>query len=240
MNLITKQDEFSDLLFIDSIERKTPSDELFTNLSEEDRLLVAASWVSDGVHARHIDYPRNSREVQYFRQGRAPLLRGLFNVAACLQLVFTFFDVSQCDYIRESYGTSFFRSNGTPTRLCLTCFDMVCVCIYLYDLFLKFAINPSSRAFIYKPWSTFRLLITLFILCDCVYFFFDPGAPRIMRCIFPFMLISRRNNLKLMCQGLIVSIYKALPVVKALFSLLVVWGFVGFIYFRSIDSNRDV
>jgi hypothetical protein len=100
-----------------------------------------------------------------------------------------------------------------------------------------FAVNPTRKSLLNKPWSTLRLFICLFVFMDCLLYFTDPGQPRLMRCVFPFLLISKRNNLKLMCQGLLVSGYKSMPIIKALVSILLLWGFIGFVFFRATDGN---
>eukprot|EP00601_Ochromonadales_sp_CCMP2298_P003330 CAMPEP_0173187618 /NCGR_PEP_ID=MMETSP1141-20130122/10810_1 /TAXON_ID=483371 /ORGANISM="non described non described, Strain CCMP2298" /LENGTH=439 /DNA_ID=CAMNT_0014111477 /DNA_START=153 /DNA_END=1469 /DNA_ORIENTATION=+ len=238
MNLIRKQDEFSDLLSVASIDKRSLLEEAFKNLPERHRLKVASSWLSDGIHARHIDYPQTVREVLLFRLSRSPYLRMAYNISAVTQIALTFFDVAQCDYQYETGHNALFRDNGAPTRMCLTILDLLFLGVFGFDLFLKYSINPTKKSLQNKPWSTFRLAICLFVLIDCCVFFLQPTSPRLMRCVFPFLLISRRNNLKLMAQGLLVSAYKALPVVKALVSLLIVWGFVGFLYFRDTDNDN--
>lgn len=237
MSLTAKQDEWSNLLFTESIERSPLAKDLYEPLHTSDRLDLAAAWLSDGIHARHTDYPRSALEIKFFKISRSAVIRGLFNVAVLFQILFTFLDNTRCDHEYKSVDTTMFHENGVPTRLTITILDLCFLCLYLFDLFLVFAVNPSKKSFTSKPWSTFRLFICLFVLMDCLLYFIDPSQPRLMRCVFPFLLISRRNNLKLMVQGLLVSAYNSLPIIKALVSILVLWGFAGFFFFRATDGS---
>ena len=237
MSLNAKQDDWSNLLTIESIDQPPPPDSIFSLLNAEDRLELAAVWVSDGIHARHTDYPKTSKEVQYFKMSRSAYLRGIFNIAVIIQLLATFLDNTKCDHDYSNDGNRLFNPNGSPTRLTLTILDLVCLVVYLYELFLVFIVNPSRKSLTSKPWSTLRLLICLFVILDCLIYFIDPTQPRLMRCVFPFLLISKRNNLKLMCQGLIISAYKSLPIIKALVSILILWGFIGYFFFNATDGN---
>ena len=237
MSLTAKQDDWSNLLFIDSISKPPAAEDMFENLSSNDRLELAATWVSDGIHARHTDYPKTSQEIKYFKLSRSAKLRALFNVAVIIQLLSTFLDNRSCDHDYSHPHYTLFHPNGAPTRLLLTVLDLVFLVLYSWDLFLNFAVNPSRKSLLAKPWSTLRLLICVFVLLDCIFYFADPSQPRLMRSVFPFLLISKRNNLKLMCQGLMVSAYKSLPIIKALVSILVLWGFFGFVFFRTTDTE---
>jgi hypothetical protein len=237
MSLTDKQNDWSNLLYDDAIGVPLPDRGLTGNLTDEDRLNVAALWVTDGIHARHTDYPKSSREVQYLKLSRSAWLRSCYNLAVVLQLCATFLDNRNCDHDNSKNDYNFLHPDGSPTRLTLTVFDLACLVLYLYDLFLVFAVNPTSKSLLHKPWSAFRLFICLFVFLDCLLYFTDPAQPRLMRCVFPFLLISKRNNLKLMCQGLLISAYKSLPIIKALVCILLIWGFVGFVFFRATDGN---
>lgn len=238
MSLIAKQDEWSNLLFVESIERPPLAKDIYQYLSTRDKLDLAAAWVSDGIHARHTDYPRSTLEIQYFKHSRSAILRGLFNLSVIIQISATFLDNTNCDHDYSNVDNTLFHKNGAPTRLALTILDLCCLGIYLFDLFLVFAVNPSKKSFTSKPWSTFRLVMCIFVFMDCLLYFIDPSQPRLMRCVFPFLLISRRNNLKLMVQGLLVSAYNSLPIIKALVSILILWGFAGFFFFRATDGSN--
>jgi hypothetical protein len=236
--LASKQNEWSDLLIIDSIAKPVPHNYDFNALGHEDRMKLGAAWVIDGIHARHTDYPSTSREINNFILSRSSVLRTVYNVVVILQILSTFLDNAHCN-VTETVDQRLFRQDGTPTRLTLTLFDLLCLFLYLFELYLKFNINGAKKSLSSKPWSLFRLFICVFVLLDCLLYFTDPTQPRLMRCVFPFLLISKRNNLKLMLQGLLVSGYQSLGILKALVTILVMWGFAGFFYFRGTDSATD-
>jgi hypothetical protein len=78
MSLTDKQNDWSNLLYDDAIGVPLPDRGLTGNLTDEDRLNVAALWVTDGIHARHTDYPKSSREVQYLKLSRSAWLRSCY------------------------------------------------------------------------------------------------------------------------------------------------------------------
>lgn len=63
--LIEKQDEWSDLLSIETLRGygPEPAEEIFGDIDSDKKYELAATWVGDGIHARHIDYPKSSLEV---------------------------------------------------------------------------------------------------------------------------------------------------------------------------------
>lgn len=238
MNLIAKQDEWSDLLEYDTLFNPNVEldDKLFGTLSSEEKHRLAAIWIDDGIHARHPDFPKSLWEVTCMQMSRTRQLRLLYNTTAFIQIISPFFEQRYCRS-SETIGYGSLFADGAISRLGLSILDIFFLAVYLFDLYLTLNVNPSSKNVVRKPWTAFRALIVGLIFLDCVMYFCDPSLPRIFRCMYPFLLISRRNNLKLMLQGLLVSSYQSIPVLRALFSLILIWGFIGFFMFRNIDSN---
>ena len=67
--------------------------------------------------------------------------------------------------------------------------------------YLTGSVNFELRRFVSRPWTVLRAIGTVFLFCGIICTF--AGALELqlyLRCIFPFFMISRRNNLKLMLQ----------------------------------------
>ena len=242
-DLIVKQDEWSELLYVDALKagKGLPpvNDSLFGIATKENKFQIAGAWVADSIHARHIDYPKTPEEVRWFLLGRSERLRLLYNAAIIIQLTATLLEQSHCGNRINKIGNDLIH-RGAPTRLGVTILDLLCLLVYCYDLFLTFSVNANKKSCMRRPWSSLRLVICLLIFVDCIIFFAYPAQPRIFRCLLPFLLISRRSNLKLMVQGLITSGYHSLPIIKALACLLLLWGFVGYVMFRNVDTNNNL
>jgi hypothetical protein len=148
-----------------------PDRDLTGDLTDDDRLNVAALWVTDGIHARHTGYPESSREVQYLKLSRSAWLRSCYNLSVVSQLCATFLDSRNCDHDNSKHDYNFLHPDGSPTRLTLTVFDLACLVLYLYDLFLVFAVYPTSKSLLHKPWSAFRLFICMIVFLDCLLYF---------------------------------------------------------------------
>jgi hypothetical protein len=66
--LDSKQEEWSSLLISETPDAYVPPTEaMLGSLGPQDRKRLAAYWLSDGLHARHIDFPQSSDELTYYK-----------------------------------------------------------------------------------------------------------------------------------------------------------------------------
>ena len=81
-----QQDEWEYLLQISGEGENIPftDDEIFGSVTQKYR--TAAIWVTDAIHARGIDYPRNDKEVDRLELSRTEMIRTIFNIAALYQI----------------------------------------------------------------------------------------------------------------------------------------------------------
>jgi hypothetical protein len=192
-----------------------------------DKYGLGAIWIFDSLYARSIDFPQNDVELLFYRLSRSRLLRLCYNLAVILQILLPFFAPSGCSY-----------SSKFTTVQNFIVIDVVCLIIYLLDLFLLLAVNNAKKSVLKKPWTAFRVFCCLLLFLDCIgYSDYAFSGIRLVRCLFPFFLISRRTNLQKMFQGIFVSGVKSMSVIIALMSVLIMWAFVGFLVFRNISSE---
>jgi hypothetical protein len=238
-------DEWGHLLLISGAGEKIPfaNHEIFGDITKKH--LCASIWILDAIHARAIDYPRNDDELVKLKRVRSSTLRMMFNIASMYQIFAPFLNKPVCAYTSSKSeltysGWTWFSNGGAPTITALATFDIACLMIFAYDLYLSFGVNPSRKSFFSKPWTFFRLIATICLFGAIIATFaglYD--AQLYLRCLFPFIMISRRNNLKLMLQGLLHSAYYTLNVVVALTCIIILWGSIGFFLFRNIEIEGN-
>ena len=236
--VLQQQKEWEYLLHISGKDEKIPfsPQELFGDVKRKH--MAAAVWVIDAIHARAVEYPRTDVELDRLTIARSAWLRNLFNLAAVYQIVAPFLNRPLCSVSSTTNGWDWFVNGGPPTLPALATFDIISLAIFSYDLYVNLSVNPSHKLALNKPWTVFRLLTTIFLFGAIISTFSgDYSAQLYLRCLFPFLLVSRRNNLKLMFQGLVHSIYYTFHVVFALSCLILMWGLVGFFLFRYIAAT---
>jgi len=234
-----QQNEWEDLLLISGKGEEIPflRQEIFGEVTRKH--MTAAVWVQDAIHARAIQYPRTDNELDKLKVVRSAWLRSVFNIAAVYQIIAPFLNRPICLEVGSSgSGWEWFQHGGAPTITALAAFDIISLSIFSYDLYLKLSINQSQKSIITNPWSVFRLLTSVFLLGAIISTFCgNYSAQLYLRCLFPFLMVSRRNNLKLMMQGLVHSMYYTFHVIVALTCLIMMWGLVGFFLFRGIAEK---
>lgn len=193
-----------------------------------DHFGLAGLWLMDAFAARSVDFPQNDFELICYKIGRSNLLRYLYNGACIAQIILPFFATPGCEF-----------TSGLDRLSKFIVTDVICLLVYLFDLAMVYSVNSEHKHILHKPWSTFRLICCFLLLLDCIGFAVaDLVGFRVVRCIFPLFLISRRTNLQKMLQGLMTSGLRSITVVIALAHILLLLSFVGFLIFRDIDPGN--
>ena len=78
-SLTAKMDEWSKLLEPNPENYSPPDESMMGSLDATDRKKLAAYWLSDGMHARLIDFPQSQQELKYYRWTRSATFRNFFN-----------------------------------------------------------------------------------------------------------------------------------------------------------------
>lgn len=182
-------------------------------------------WLKDAFHARPIDFPRSDTELYYHKVARSRWFRFLFDLTVAIQVLITvFFSTNVC-------ATPL--SGNAEILFLLT--NLFSIFVYLADLALAFGINSSSKKITRKPFSFLRLVFCILLLVDLFsYTNLKYYRFRVIRSIYPFFFISRRTNMKRMLQATFAAAWKSRPVIIALMSILLLWGFLGFFIFSGL------
>jgi hypothetical protein len=191
-----------------------------------DRYKLGSMWLMDAIVARGVDFPQNNYEFMLYQISRSAWLRFVYNLACIAQIVVPFFAAPGCE----------FAVGKTQDKFIVV--DVICLVVYLFDLGLVFSVNPANKKLSKKPWSAFRLFCCFLLFLECIAFASaDFAGVRIVRCVFPLILISRRSNLQKILQGTLTAGIRSAMVLIALFSVILLWSFVGFLVFRDINPE---
>lgn len=217
---------------------------------------LSKTWFDTAVHGTHIRIPQAERDLSKYLTYESIPWSVLVNISVWFLVIGPFLASPFCGYSEPYHviniddgitGGSGNSNGGIPIGL-LSALYLICSLIQLYDVYLWFKstswdilVNDRSRLQIDKShiWTSVRGIVSLAIFMDCTVYFFLTTIPRITRCLAPIVLIARRENLKLIIEGFIMSLRESLPVLRMLTLVLIMWAFVGFVVFRRIDSSAQ-
>ncbi len=242
-NVKRQQKEWEDLLYVEGGSIPYDPEDIFGDVTQKH--LCAAIWLSDALHARAVDYPRSDEELEKLARGRSSTMRDLFNAAAIFQILSPFLHRPYCsgttNFDDDSTGWGWFVAGGLPSMKALSLIDLVCVSVFGYDLYLFLSVNSTKKSIVTHPWTLLRAAGSALLFGGIIATLVDVYDFQLyLRSFFPFFLISRRGNLKLMMQGLMHSAYYIRPVLQALVGLLTMWGLLGYFMFRHLEESGHI
>jgi hypothetical protein len=116
--------------------------------------------------------------------------------------------------------------------------------IYFAEIVIDYRIGVTRRKQSWtsylSSWTCLRFVSLLLILLDCIVFFANHRTGRISRALFPFLIISRDEQLRKILHGVLRSFRKSTPVYLLLGAVLAMWTLLGYFLLQrvSIDSAR--
>lgn len=202
----------------------------------------------DGVLGWKIDYPSTDLELKCYRITKSRSFLGLYTLICFVHICIPFFESPSCPWndVKEGRSVSMLGTDGGRyfSALAVNLVSLLCVIAYLFEIALRLFVNhggASSRSlpFYKDSWTLFRLAASCLLLLDLLVFF-GTGTPiRFARALVPFVYISRRNSMRQLMHGLLLSFSRAVNVLMLYLALLVIWSFVGFIVFRKVENEED-
>lgn len=202
----------------------------------------------DGVLGWKIDYPNNPIELKCYRITKSRAFLGIYTILCFMHICIPFFESPSCPWKQAKDGdrVSMNHTDGGRyvSHLAVNLISLVCVLAYLLEIALRLFVNhngtSSNKLPFYKDtWTLFRLVASCFLLLDLIVFFGTGSPIRFARALVPFIYISRRNSMRQLMHGLLLSFSKSVNVLMLYLALLVIWSFVGFILFRKVENYED-
>ena len=195
-----------------------------------------------------IDYPNTSLELKCYRMSKSRAFLGFYTVICFMHICAPFFEIPICPWTEATHHRRIPLSDTSGGKylsgLTVNLFSLCCVLVYFVEIALRLFVNhtrSSSRhlPFYKDTWTLFRLLASCLLLLDLLVFFATGTPIRFARALIPFVYISRRNSMRQLMHGLLLSFSKAINVLMLYLALLVIWSFVGFIVFRKVENEED-
>ncbi|RYH20552.1 ion transporter [archaeon] len=213
---------------------------------------VAGIWLMDALTGSVLRFPTSIGQLQSLKILRNKYFYKLIYLVTLLQMFAIFLVVPRC--IVDSSSDSAGRS-AIP-RLALNIFDLLCALIYLSEAFLHIhAIespelsvdrggdkNKKSIVTVFtKSWTGIRVLAIVMIAIKSILPLANPTVPindiRLIRCIFPILLITRNDNYADIMKGILLSVKESKPVYKLFLAIVFVFTFAGYCLFHRYETD---
>jgi hypothetical protein len=222
------------------------------NLNKEQKEILSALWFKNGLAGVTIDYPQTSFELWCYMVSCSQSWALVFTLACLIHTCAPFMQSPVCPW-EQSHSRGYIdifrsRTDGYVPDLGIICIYIVCAVIYLADAFFSIVINTSGSTLIgtlrkiasRNRWVLFRLFSSILILADVFTFFGHRRSMRYSVCLVPLIYISRRTSMQRIMEGMFIACYKSFFVYFAYIGVLVMWGFLGYIVFQSIQLTDVV
>lgn len=192
---------------------------------EEDRYLIAAAFIKDGVHGRKIGY-RLDRD--------ALLLNNLFH-SETYRLVYILVVAIMC-------SLAFVENPGDENINTYLLVDLLCLFVFGVDLAIRWYMSSVETQHKYvtrQPWAVVRMILLLITCADLlVNLLFPTVNPyRYSRALRPFFFICRGRNIRIIFSSFLHALREVLIVLGLSFCFVAFFGLVGYLIFS--DTSAD-
>ncbi|KAF1777073.1 S-adenosyl-L-methionine-dependent methyltransferase [Phytophthora cactorum] len=192
---------------------------------EEDRYLIAAAFIKDGVHGRKIGY-RLDRD--------ALLLNNLFH-SESYRLVYILVVAIMC-------ALAFVENPGDENINTYLLVDLLCLFVFGVDLAIRWYMSSVETQHKYvtrQPWAVVRMILLLITCADLLVNLLFPSINpyRYSRALRPFFFICRGRNIRIIFSSFLHALREVLIVLGLSFCFVAFFGLVGYLIFS--DTSAD-
>jgi hypothetical protein len=190
---------------------------------EEDKYLIAAAFIRDGVHGRKIGYRLDRTALFLNELFHSESYRVMYILVAAIMSLLAFVE--------------------TPGNLneYLTV-DIVCLLIFGVDLFIRWFMSSAETQRKYvsrQPWAVVRTILLAVTCADLATNLLFPAANpyRYSRALRPFFFITRGRNIRIIFSSCLHALREVMIVLMLSFCLVAFFGLVGYLLFS--DTSTD-
>ncbi|KAI9915181.1 hypothetical protein PsorP6_007694 [Peronosclerospora sorghi] len=192
---------------------------------EEDRYLIAAAFIKDGVHGRKIGY-RLDRD--------ALLLNELFHSES--------YHFAYILVVAVMCALAFVENPGDQNINTFLLVDLLCLFTFGVDLAIRWYMSSAETQHKYisrQPWAVVRMILLLITCIDLlVNLLFPTFNPyRFSRALRPFFFITRGRNIRIIFSSLLHALWEVLVVLGLSFCFVAFFGLVGYLIFSDISDD---
>lgn len=227
-------------------------------LTGPQRIHVAAQWLRDAAYGRSLTYPVTSAQVYSLLLYRSSFMTYLLGIIAIAQMVSVFLIVPYCEgngnvNLNSNSGETVNQTSdaGLISSKVLSIFDLLCAIVYMWEL----ALDLHARFSLYWRWTWFavskrwlllRSCFVCLILANCLPQIAlqnnsvnEKAHLRLVRALFPVLLIARNEGLGDISRGLIRSVKRSFSVYLFFIILFIFFGMCGYWLFHRFETNND-
>ncbi|CEG35552.1 two pore calcium channel protein 2 [Plasmopara halstedii] len=192
---------------------------------EEDRYLIAAAFIKDGIHGRKIGY-RLDRDALFLNE--------VFH-SETYRLVYILVVTLMC-------SLAFVEYPGNENFKTFILVDLFCLFVFGVDLFIRWymsSIETQHKYVTRQPWAVVRMILLLITCVDLgMNLLFPTINPiRYSRALRPFFFIARGRNIRIIFSSFLHALREVLIVLGLSFSFVAFFGLVGYLIFS--DTSDD-
>uniref|UniRef100_A0AAV1UAF4 Ion transport domain-containing protein n=1 Tax=Peronospora matthiolae TaxID=2874970 RepID=A0AAV1UAF4_9STRA len=194
---------------------------------EEDRYIIAAAFIKDGIHGRKIGY-RLDRD--------ALLLNELFH-SESYRMMYIFVVAAMC-------AMAFVESPGDFDINSYLLVDLLCLFVFGVDLAIRWYMSSVETQHKYisrQPWAVVRMILLLVTCADLLVNLLFPtiNPYRFSRALRPFFFIARGRNIRIIFSSFLHALREVLIVLGLSFCFVAFFGLVGYLIFSDTSDASD-
>lgn len=192
---------------------------------EEDRYLIAAAFIKDGVHGRKIGYRLDRDALKLNELFHSEGYRLAYMVVVAIMSMLAFVEVP-----------------GEQNINSYLLVDLACLFLFGVDLTIRWYMSSVETQHKYisrQPWAVVRMILLLVTCADLLVNLLFPSLNpyRYSRALRPFFFIARGRNIRIIFSSLLHALREILIVLMLSFCFVAFFGLVGYLVFS--DTSDD-
>lgn len=215
---------------------------LRVTLPADDLPILYALWVKNALGGYDLQLPPTALHLRACQLFRSTGMRYAVNTAVILHLVLV---------LAEPMGCGRVHFSSHPLVVATTVLGFCTSCVYTVDSIVHMYVtqsqshhssshgHSSSLMGTVKSWAFLRLLCSIAIIVDLAVSYSSGILIAYTRCLFSIFIVGRELNTRQMVEGISHAVYRARNIYLLLFSILVVWSFLGFFLFQRYETKAE-
>ncbi|KAG2529236.1 hypothetical protein JM18_001734 [Phytophthora kernoviae] len=192
---------------------------------EEDRYLIAAAFIKDGVHGRKIGYRLDRDALLLNELFHSESYRMVYMLVVAIMSMLAFVEIPG-DQTIDSY----------------LLVDLLCLFLFGVDLTIRWYMSSVETQHKYisrQPWAVVRMMLLLVSCADLLMNLLFPtiNPYRYSRALRPFFFITRGRNIRIIFSSLLHALRQIMIVLLLNFCFVAFFGLVGYLIFS--DTSDD-
>ncbi|CAH0519882.1 unnamed protein product [Peronospora belbahrii] len=192
---------------------------------EEDRYVIAAAFIKDGIHGRKIGY----------RLDRDALFLNEFFHSDSYRFVYMLIVAGMC-------ALAFVENPGETRKKTYVVMDLLCLVVFTLDVTIRWYMSSTETQHQFvsrQPWAVVRMVLLLLTSLDLILHLLLPHVNpyRFSRALRPFFFIARGRNIRIIFSSFLHALREVLIVLGLSFCFVAFFGLVGYLIFSDTSDH---